>query len=197
MLPCHVILCYSVCQTKLHANVHFFHFFFRCGPCGVYMRLLSLWLSETEKTEIFLSYIFLFVFFFSLWNQSLHWAMAFHYPYSTPTFCSLWYFLPLYFYPDISVPHFFFPSRNLVAQARKKGLPWTLLPLFSGMPSIPRCFLFVLALFAPFSGFINVILVLGFVLVMLWDPDGFWHVVVLWFACYVTKHISFFHLYIF
>ena len=31
----------------------FFRFFFRCGPCGVYMRRLSLWLSQTEIKWVF------------------------------------------------------------------------------------------------------------------------------------------------
>lgn len=103
MQPCHVILRYSLCQTKLHANVHFFSFLFQ---------MWALWclhasvepLIEPDRDKVgfffFLFYAFWFVFFFSLYS----------------------YFLPLYFYADIIVPHFlFFHPEILLPKWGKKG----------------------------------------------------------------------------
>lgn len=62
MLSCHVIRSYSVCQTKLHANVHFFISF---SDVGLLVFICVCWAFDwvRQRKERFFSWIYFFVCF--------------------------------------------------------------------------------------------------------------------------------------
>lgn len=68
MLPCHVILRYSIYQTKLHANFHIFTSF---SDVGLVVFMCVCWAFDwaRQRKERFFSSIFFCLFSFSLWNQ--------------------------------------------------------------------------------------------------------------------------------
>lgn len=170
----------SVSGTK-HARQ--LSFLLSCGPCAVYMRQLSHWLSEWERERVLSFFFLFFIFWFGLFlsptgfyiillaNQRWYWAMAF-YILHPPFFFWPFLSLSLLSFPSclllywllIIVPHFLFPIRNLgCSSERKRVLPWTLSTFFLVSHSHPDSFLLVHDVFGFVTRFINLILGYPFV----------------------------------
>lgn len=143
MQPCHVILRYSLCQTKLHANVHFFSFLFQMWALWcLHASVEPLIEWDREKVSFFFSLVYFLVCFLSFFLSTFYSFFLFVFIFTSSLLLCRYNCPPLpFFHPEILLPKW-----------RKKGCLGHFSPCSLVCYPPPGAFLFVIALFGPFSG---------------------------------------------